>query len=159
VKYPTFDTSNFNLGAATPVPFIENDEILSDLDEHFDGNLLGEQSLLAAARAHGYNTAAIGKLGPAALQDVTAVAPEAADFPSPLAWVLIDDSTAYEVVPVAGSLPLSPAVRRKMVQEGLVPSAPTRSNGFGATSQYNNGYGGDRTHAGTLTANVVQQQW
>ena len=153
VGYPTFDTGNFNNGPGSAVPFIENDQILSDLDEHFHGNVLGEQSLLSVARAHGYNTAAIGKVGPATLQDVQAVAPEAGDFPSAPASILIDDSTAF------GAMPLAPEVRRLMMRENLPTEAPARSNGYGASSQYNNGYGGDRTHPGTIMANVVQQQW
>jgi arylsulfatase A-like enzyme len=50
-------------------PFIEDDEILADLDAQTDGNYLGETSLLAVARAHGFSTAAVGKVGPTLIQD------------------------------------------------------------------------------------------
>ena len=45
-------------------PFIEDDEILAELDAQTGGNYLGEQTLLAVARAHGFSTAAVGKAGP-----------------------------------------------------------------------------------------------
>src|SRR5689334_5579552 len=44
----------------TVTPFIENDRILGELDEHF-GDYLNETTILAAARAQGYGTAAVGK--------------------------------------------------------------------------------------------------
>src|SRR3954469_19784003 len=74
-RFATFDTGNFNLLPDTPVPFIENDRIIADIDEPLGGNMLGADTLLSMARAHGYRTAAIGKLGPAALQDAAAIAP------------------------------------------------------------------------------------
>src|SRR5271166_2031965 len=52
-------------------PFLENDTVLGDMDAHFAGNYLNEESLLAAARARGFATAAIGKLGPVSIQDVS----------------------------------------------------------------------------------------
>src|SRR5262249_6223091 len=36
----------------SPVPFVENDPILGDIDEHFQGNFFDEESLLAYARTH-----------------------------------------------------------------------------------------------------------
>ncbi len=51
--------------------FLENDAVLGEMNDHFDGNYLGEESLLAAARKAGFATAAIGKVGPTAIQDVT----------------------------------------------------------------------------------------
>lgn len=37
----------------TVVPFIENDDVLGDIDNHFDGNYLNEESLLKLARDKG----------------------------------------------------------------------------------------------------------
>src|SRR5450759_687858 len=71
--FVTFDTGNFKLAPGTPVPFLEKDRILADLADHFGGTHLGEETLLALARAKGYNPAAIGKLGPAAIQDLTLI--------------------------------------------------------------------------------------
>jgi arylsulfatase A-like enzyme len=74
--FPVFNTGNFGKKSGSPVPFLENDPILGDLDDHFArGNFLTEDSLLALARAKGFNTAAIGKLGPVAIQDISQLDP------------------------------------------------------------------------------------
>jgi hypothetical protein len=58
--------TNYSVGpaAGTPTPFIENDAVLGDIDEHFGGNFVDEDTILVAARMAGFSTAAIGKLGP-----------------------------------------------------------------------------------------------
>src|SRR6201747_660890 len=48
----------------TVVPFIENDAVLGDIDEHFNGDYLNEETLLKMARAQGFSTAATAKPGP-----------------------------------------------------------------------------------------------
>src|SRR3981189_1844348 len=48
----------------TVTPFIEVDPVLLDLDEHFGGDYMNEETVLKLARARGFSTAAIGKLGP-----------------------------------------------------------------------------------------------
>ncbi|MBA3921075.1 MAG: alkaline phosphatase family protein, partial [Nostocaceae cyanobacterium] len=48
--YPVFNGTN--------TPFIENDPVLGDIDNHFGGNYLNEETLLAYARQNGYHTAA-----------------------------------------------------------------------------------------------------
>ncbi|HUL74358.1 MAG TPA: alkaline phosphatase family protein [Vicinamibacterales bacterium] len=152
--FATFDTGNFNLAPGTPVPFVENDRVLADLDDHLDGNYLGEDTLLSLARAAGYHTAAIGKLGPTAIQDIGLLAPANRGYTPFPAGLVIDDATGS-----AAGLPLPPALVSQLDLAGIPPEAPTRSNGYGPASQYNNGFYGDRTKAGTLAANVVQQQW
>ena len=52
--------------------FLESDLVLGEMNQKFDGNYLGETSLIAAARASGWQTAIIGKEGPARIQDATA---------------------------------------------------------------------------------------
>src|SRR5213075_3166010 len=47
----------------------------------------------------------------------------------------------------------------EMKRAGLPTDAPTRSNGYGATSPFNNGYGGNARQPGTQQSNSVQQQW
>src|SRR5581483_7647255 len=89
--FAIFDTGNFGLDAGTPVPFIENNRILADLDDHFGGNYLGEPTLLSLARAQGYRTAVVGKVGPVAIQDAAAIAPVGGAFPAFPETVLIDD--------------------------------------------------------------------
>ena len=69
--FAVFDTGNFDLPAGTPTPFIENDQILADLNDHFQGNYLGEETLLDVAHQNEYNTAAIGKVGPTGIQHVS----------------------------------------------------------------------------------------
>jgi hypothetical protein len=118
VGYPTFNHGDFGKTAGSPTPFLENDEVLGDVTAHAsvtsgvppaahsaDGNFLNEVSLLALAREHGFNTAAIGKLGPAAIQDITQLQPVGGRFVVPQT-VILDDSTGS-----AGGIPLSPAVR------------------------------------------------
>ena len=105
-------------------------------------------------RAHGYRTATIGKVGPSALQDAAAIAPSSHAFPTTLPGIFVDDATGG-----GAGVPWLQDVEREVVAAGLAPAAPTRNNGYGPTSQYNNGFSGDVAAAGTLAANVVQQDW
>ena len=73
----------------SPVGFLENDTVLAEMNQHFGGNYLNETTLIAAARAKGWQTAIIGKEGPARIQDSTA----AADGSQTL---IIDDSTGHD---------------------------------------------------------------
>ena len=59
-----------SLGGST-MGFLESDKVLEEMNRKFAGNYLGETSLIAAARAKGWQTAIIGKEGPALIQDVT----------------------------------------------------------------------------------------
>src|ERR1700723_4021396 len=45
----------------TVTPFLESDPVLHDVDEHFGGDYLNEETILKMARAKGFSTAAIGK--------------------------------------------------------------------------------------------------
>jgi hypothetical protein len=56
------------------VPFIENDAVLGDVDEHLMGDYLNEETILKMARAQGFSSAAIGKLGPTHLSTIPTVA-------------------------------------------------------------------------------------
>jgi arylsulfatase A-like enzyme len=154
IGYPIYDSGNFGLAPGSPTPFIENDQVLADIDDHFRGNYLGEETFLALARKHGYNTAAIGKVGPIGIQDAAALAPVNATFPSPPATIIVDDATGTPAGP-----PLSARMIARLLREKLPAEAPARSNGFGPTSPYNNGNSGDNTRSGTLWPNTLQQQW
>ena len=154
VGYPVFETGNFNLPPGTPTPFLENIEILSDLASHYGGNYLNETTLLTAAAQNGFNTASIGKLGPTAIQELESIAPDRKTFPTGGATILIDDGTGTPT-----GYPISPALIQKIADAGLSPEAPTRSNGYGPTAAWNNGYAGNHAHAGTLHANITQQEW
>src|SRR5664279_2459924 len=72
----------------TVTPFLESDPVLHDVDEHFGGDYLNEETVLKMARAKGYSTAAMGKVGPTLIFDHT----DRADRPG-LHSVVIDDST------------------------------------------------------------------
>jgi hypothetical protein len=116
---------------------LEDDPTLTEMDKRFEGNYLGETSLLAAARAKGFSTAAIGKLGPTRVQDVTA------DPASQT--IVIDDSTG-----APDGLPIPAAVSNAIKAAGLDAAAPDRGL---------NSDPGDYIRSGVKVANVVQQDW
>jgi predicted AlkP superfamily pyrophosphatase or phosphodiesterase len=152
--FALFDTGNFDLLPGSPVPFLEDDRTLADLDDHFGGNVLGSDTLLALARAHGYRTAVVGKKGPTAVQDLAAMSPVEGRLPTALPGLIVDDFTG-----AAAGLPWPQDLASRMLLDGVASIAPTRSNGYGAASRFNNAFSGDRSTAGTLAANVVQQEW
>lgn len=141
--YPAFDHGDFGKTAGTATAFLENDLVLADLDGHVpSGNFLNEESLLAIARQHGFNTAAVGKLGPAAIQDVSQLKPVDRHFPTP-ETIILDDSTGTD-----GGVPLAPQVQKALTDAGLGGKPTTRSQPAGTVST-----------PGTLEANVGQQTW
>jgi arylsulfatase A-like enzyme len=68
----------------SPLATLENDAVLDEMNRKFGGNYLNETTLMAAARAKGWQTAVIGKEGPARIQDSTA---------APDQTVILDDAT------------------------------------------------------------------
>ena len=96
----------------SPVGFLENDTVLDEMNQKFGGNYLSETTLIAAARAQGFNTAIIGKEGPARIQDSTA----AGDGSQTL---IIDDSTGHE-----GGIGLPAWFTREMKQAFVGAAAP-----------------------------------
>src|SRR3984893_12699372 len=124
----------------TVVPFIENDAVLGDIDEHFGGDYLNEETILKMARAKGFSTAAIGKVGPTLIFDHT----DRADRPG-LHSVVIDDSTGGKT-----GVPLSHELKAALTKAGLPFETPSRGD---------NGKSGDAKTPGTLVANIVQQAY
>jgi hypothetical protein len=120
----------------TVVPFIENDAVLGDIDEHFNSDYLNEETILKMARAQGFSTAAIGKLGPTLLFDHTDRGKNS---------IVIDDSTGGK-----NGVPLSDEMKEALTKAGL-PLA-TRSRGA-------NGKAGDAKTPGATVANVAQQAY
>jgi hypothetical protein len=118
----------------SPTPFLENDTVLRDLDAHFGGNFLGEDTILKLAHDKGYSTAAIGKVGPTLLFDHTER--------SGAQTIIIDDSTGTE-----RGIPVSPEMAERLKAAGLAAAAPSR----GA-----NGVAGNATTPGTRVANAAQ---
>ncbi len=124
----------------TVVPFIENDAVLGDVDEHFSGNYLNEETILKMARGQGFSTAAIGKVGPTLIFDHT----DRADKPGPHS-IVIDDSTGGKT-----GVPLSDEMKDALTKAGLPLVAPSRGD---------NGKAGDAKTPGTTVANVAQQAY
>jgi len=118
-------------------PFLESDVVLGDVDEHFAGNYLDEATILKLARDKGYSTASIGKIGPALIFDPTERSGEQT--------VLVDDATG-----TPNGIPLSAEITERLKGASLPLAAPTR----GA-----NGVPGNVGKPGTLSANVVQQDY
>jgi hypothetical protein len=124
--------------ANSPTPFIENNAVLGELDAHFGGNFLNEETIVKRARDKGFSTAIIGKVGPTLLFDHTQ--PSA----SPTT-IVVDDATGS-----ARGLPLSAEFAERLNAAGLAPATPPRSV---------NGNAGNATAPGTKVANVAQQDY
>jgi predicted AlkP superfamily pyrophosphatase or phosphodiesterase len=124
----------------TVVPFLENDAVLGDVDEHFGSDYLNEETLLKMARAQGFSTAAIGKVGPTLIFDHT----DRADRPG-LHSVVIDDSTGAK-----NGVPLSDEMKAALAKANLPLAAPSRGD---------NGKAGDAKTPGTLVPNTAQQAY
>ena len=135
-------------------PFLENDAVLAGMNAGFQGNYLGETTLLEAAHTAGYNVASIGKLGPTAIQLIAGVKRNELGQMDIPATLIIDDSTGH-----ANGVPLPLDFADRLAHSGLPTEAPLRTNGYAADSQWSNGFSGTGATAGTLAANVVQEKW
>jgi hypothetical protein len=118
-------------------PFLENDVVLGDIDEHFAGNYLDEATILKLARDKGYSTASIGKIGPVLIFDPTER--------TGAQTIIVDDATG-----TPKGIPLSADLTQRLQAANLPVAAPGR----GA-----NGSAGNMSTPGTLVANVVQQDY
>jgi arylsulfatase A-like enzyme len=118
-------------------PFLEADPVLGDVDQHFDGNYLDEDTILLAARHQGFSAAAVGKVGPVLIFDHTERSGEET--------IIVDDSTG-----TPAGIPLSQAMKEKLTAAGLPLATPPRGD---------NGKAGDFQTPGTLSANMVQQRY
>jgi arylsulfatase A-like enzyme len=144
------DTGDFGntifVGEPFPPPFgsaiagIEDDDMQKVMNQRYGGNYLGETTLLQAARAKGYATAAIGKHGPTAIQDVTSR--------DGLGTIEIDDDTGGR--DGGHGIPLAPEITAAIKAAGLETLPPDRGL---------NGGGGAFNMPGVLVANVEQQDW
>jgi arylsulfatase A-like enzyme len=139
---PIFSDGNFGRPPGSYAPYIENNRVLADLDAQFNGNYLNQETLLAAARRHGFNTATVGKMGPAAIQDVSQINPVSSGFPAPRT-IIIDDGTG-----TADGVPLSPELSAALVKAGLPTATPPRNQPTG-----------NNATPGTKVANVIQQAY
>lgn len=151
--YPLYDTGAFGFLPGTVTPFVENNQVLTDLNDHFDGDYLNEETLLQLAREQGYNTASVGKVGPVAIQDVAQLTLSGNAIAVPQT-VFIDDATGGPA-----GIPLRADIQAALTTAGLPLVSPNRSNGCASTAQCSNGFSGNNTTPGTTAANVVQQQY
>src|ERR1700724_1920440 len=99
-------------GGNTLTPFLENDVVLGDVDEHFAGNYLDEATILKLARDKGYSTASIGKIGPALIFDPTER--------SGAQTILVDDATG-----TPKGIPLSADVTQRLQAASLPLATPS----------------------------------
>jgi predicted AlkP superfamily pyrophosphatase or phosphodiesterase len=141
----TFSNSIYTGFASAPagdtvVPFIENDAVLADIDDHFGGDYLNEETILKMARAQGFSTAAIGKVGPTLIFDHT----DRADRPG-LHSIVVDDSTGAK-----NGVPLSDEMKAALTKANLPLATPSRGD---------NGKAGDAKTPGTLAPNTAQQAY
>ncbi len=110
---------------------LENNRVLGEVDQHFGGDYLNEETILKAARGTGFSTAAIGKLGPVLIFDHTERTGQQT--------VIVDDVTGHPT-----GIPLSDEVKQRLTANQLALQTPAR---------------GDNAKPGTNVANVVQQAW
>ncbi|HTB01026.1 MAG TPA: alkaline phosphatase family protein [Bradyrhizobium sp.] len=122
----------------TVTPFLESDPVLHDVDEHFGGDYLNEETVLKMARAKGFSTAAIGKLGPTLIFDHNDKIGTAG-----LHSIVIDDSTGGK-----GGVPLSDEMKAALEKANLPLATPSRGD---------NAKAGDARTPGTTVPNTAQQ--
>jgi hypothetical protein len=122
-------------GSVTPA--LNSNRVPRELDQHFGGNYLNEETVLKAARARGFSTAAIGKGEAAFIFDHTEHTGEGT--------ILFDDATGSPT-----GIPLSEEVKAALRAADLPLAAPPRGE---------NGRVGDFKTPGTAVANVEQQKY
>ena len=124
----------------TVTPFLEIDPVILDADEHFGGDYLNEETVLKMARAKGFSTAALGKVGPTLIFDHTDKTGA-----SGLHSIVIDDATGGK-----NGVPLSDEMKAALTAAGLPLATPPRGD---------NGKAGDAKTPGTLVPNAAQQAY
>ena len=129
----------------TVVPFFENDFALSAMQgsAHPKG-LLEPETLLAAARAKGIATAAIGKLGPVGLMDIPGLSGNGSYIIDDTSGTIIDTATG-RVEGIALPPELTPGIAAKV---GDVAAPGRVANGSGDCDRH-----------GARAANEVQARW
>jgi arylsulfatase A-like enzyme len=142
VGFPIYNDGLFGKTSGTLTPFLENNQVLADVDRHFRYNYLTEETLLALARRSGYSTAAVGKVGPVGIQDPTQLIASGTTLQVPQT-VIVDDSTGSLASP-----PYPSDVLTALTAAGLSTTATAR-----------NQPSGNLTTAGTTAANLGQQQY
>jgi len=124
----------------TVTPFLEVDSVLAEVDEHFGGDYLNEETILKMARVKGFSTAALGKVGPTLIFDhIDKIGAEG------IHSIVIDDATGGK-----NGVPLSEEMKAALAKAGLPLATPPRGD---------NGKVADAMTPGTLVPNAVQQAY
>ena len=100
--------------ARTITPFVQDNAVLSELNQHHGGNFIAERSIMAAAREKGYFTAALGKVGPVGIHDLTQLDGKTTIF--------FDDDTGKK-----NGIVLRPDVVEMLKKAGLALETPGRA--------------------------------
>jgi Type I phosphodiesterase / nucleotide pyrophosphatase len=124
----------------TVTPFLEVDPVILDVDEHFGGDFLNEETVLKMAREKGFSTASMGKLGPTLIFDHTDKVGD-----DGLHSIVVDDATGGK-----NGVPLSQEMQAALTKANLPLATPSRGE---------NGKSGDAKTPGTTTPNTTQQAW
>jgi hypothetical protein len=124
----------------TVTPFLEVDTVIADVDEHFGGDYLNEETILKMARLKGYSTAALGKVGPTLIFDHTDKIGTDGNHS-----IVFDDATGGK-----NGVPLSDEIKAALTKAGLPLATPPRGE---------NGKVGDAKTPGTLVPNTEQQAY
>lgn len=94
----------------SPIAPLENNKVLAEVNEKL-GDFLNEETILKLARAAGFSTAALGKLGPALIFDHTER--------SGTGTIVFDDATGH-----SAGIPLSDEVRQRLTAAQLPLETP-----------------------------------
>jgi hypothetical protein len=122
-------------GSVTPT--VNNSRVRRELDQHFGGDYLSEETVLKAARVRGFSTAVIGKGEAASIFDHTEQTGEQT--------ILFDDATGSP-----SGISLSEEVKAALRAAGLPLTTPRQGE---------NAKIGDFKTPGTIVANVEQQTY
>ncbi len=95
-------------------PFIQDNAVLKELNQHHGGNFIAERSIMGAAREKGYFTAALGKVGPVGIHDLTQLDGKTTIF--------FDDDTGKK-----NGIELRPDVVELLKKNGLALETPGRA--------------------------------
>ena len=121
----------------SPTPLLDSNAVPGELDEHFAGDYLNEETALRSAAQANISTASIGKLGPSLIFDHTERTGQQT--------VIVDDQTGHP-----GGIPLSPEMQVGLREFAVPAEAPTRGDNVGD---------GDGKSPGTPAAGSAQGNW
>jgi arylsulfatase A-like enzyme len=128
-------------------PFFEYDPALKDGNAlyHNHGGFLSEETLISAARRAGLSTAAIGKLGPTALQHIEGL--------DGTGTIIVDDATG-------GAEPMNDGRAQGIaLTDDIAAAIAAQTGDERAPGRRQNGFTGGCETPGTMAPNLLQQTW